>query len=459
MRETRELDDLSVLALRAADSPALARRLERCEELLRFASTRHSLACPRTPLPCGRRHRGRPCSGELYVQRQSPPEAYSYYCSLCGREGLLIGFADSPALLQETPLQGGPDVEFELQLEQFQALRALTLYAPEWRQAIYAASFMVEGPILLTLDSDEVNPLATLCLEQSRAPAQRPRAKILRELGILLGAHFLEPINYVEIPPPDGHLIRLLAQALAPRVGRKPRKLEIASSETPLAVTSRQRTSRQRTSRQRTSRQKASRTEAPAAVATSFELRIQLQDTKPPIWRRLRVPSDILLDELHAAIQTTMGWFDEESHMLHAGNLNFLAEDKEHAEDPLGFDSREVRLSSVLAKPGDKLIYLYDFGDVWMHEVTLESIQPVSPSAAPRFECLDGALAARPNPAVAPRPSRRSSRSWPSPRIAVTTRSSTGSRPRAKPTTTPSTSTSQRSTSSSPRSLVAEVDR
>ena len=37
-------------------------------------------------------------------------------------------------------------------------------------------------------------------------------------------------------------------------------------------------------------------------------LRIALQGTKPPIWRRLAVAADITLGWLHEAIQIVMGW-------------------------------------------------------------------------------------------------------------------------------------------------------
>jgi len=44
----------------------------------------------------------------------------------------------------------------------------------------------------------------------------------------------------------------------------------------------------------------------------TYQLRIVLQRTKPPIWRRVLVPPSMYLDTLQQLIQVVMGW--EDSH-------------------------------------------------------------------------------------------------------------------------------------------------
>jgi hypothetical protein len=40
-------------------------------------------------------------------------------------------------------------------------------------------------------------------------------------------------------------------------------------------------------------------------------LRIELDDTDPPIWRVIEVPAAISLEDLHRIVQAAMGWEDE----------------------------------------------------------------------------------------------------------------------------------------------------
>ena len=41
-----------------------------------------------------------------------------------------------------------------------------------------------------------------------------------------------------------------------------------------------------------------------------FVLRVDLNGSRPKIWRRVTVPSDLDLEHLHTVIQAAMGWTD-----------------------------------------------------------------------------------------------------------------------------------------------------
>jgi hypothetical protein len=45
-----------------------------------------------------------------------------------------------------------------------------------------------------------------------------------------------------------------------------------------------------------------------------YQLKVALRGIRPPIWRRILVPHDIWLDELHRVLQIVMGWTDRHLH-------------------------------------------------------------------------------------------------------------------------------------------------
>jgi len=106
--------------------------------------------------------------------------------------------------------------------------------------------------------------------------------------------------------------------------------------------------------------------------------------TKPPIWRRVLVPADLTLADLHGVIQAVMEWEDGHLHNFSIGNKKFGLPDP---DDPmmadLGWaDERRVRLCQVFGEAGAKAEYNYDFGDDWLHRIVVEKVLPPVPEAA-----------------------------------------------------------------------------
>ena len=92
--------------------------------------------------------------------------------------------------------------------------------------------------------------------------------------------------------------------------------------------------------------------------------------TKPPVWRRLQVRADTRLDQLHETIQAALGW---QNYHMHA--FSFAKEEFGIPDPELGFsDERRVTLGELIAGPGDRFRYTYDFGDDWEHEITVEDL-------------------------------------------------------------------------------------
>ena len=103
-----------------------------------------------------------------------------------------------------------------------------------------------------------------------------------------------------------------------------------------------------------------------------YQLKISLNNIKPPIWRRFLVQSDIKLPDLHKAIQTVMGWTNSHLHQfIIDGEFYSEPDDEAFAEI---IDYRKIRLKKVLTEEKQKIKYEYDFGDGWEHTIVLEKI-------------------------------------------------------------------------------------
>lgn len=127
----------------------------------------------------------------------------------------------------------------------------------------------------------------------------------------------------------------------------------------------------------------------------SYRVRIDLRGTKPPVWRRLELASDLHLDELHTVIQVAFDWSDTHLYLFASGSGPY-ERDAEHylcpyeaEEGQVGIPAEEVRLDEVLTDAGDKLFYVYDFGDDWKHLIKLEAVAEFS-DTAPRTQCTAG---------------------------------------------------------------------
>ena len=130
---------------------------------------------------------------------------------------------------------------------------------------------------------------------------------------------------------------------------------------------------------------------APAMWNSTMELRVQLREITPPIWRHIAVPADCTLDVLHEILQIAFGWTSSHLHAFKVGTVRFGVADVEN--ELLVVDESHAPLGALCRK-GDSFVYEYDFGDGWKHDVRVEAVYEKGIDV--RVECLDGARAAPP---------------------------------------------------------------
>jgi hypothetical protein len=129
---------------------------------------------------------------------------------------------------------------------------------------------------------------------------------------------------------------------------------------------------------------------------TVLRFRITLEETEPPIWRRIEVPATYDFWALHVAIQDAMGWLDSHLHEFEVADPSTrqvvrigIPDDEFPHERPVS-PGWAVLVAPYFHEPGVTARYVYDFGDDWVHRVTFEGRSPRLPGTEyPR--CAGGA--------------------------------------------------------------------
>lgn len=103
-----------------------------------------------------------------------------------------------------------------------------------------------------------------------------------------------------------------------------------------------------------------------------YQLRVILEGISPLIWRRLLVPGDYSIADLHYILQIAFEWdnvhlhrfeiYSKEYGIGYAGGMSF-------SDNP-----HKVRLADFKFRRGEKFSYEYDFGSSWQHSIRVEDI-------------------------------------------------------------------------------------
>ncbi|MBW3469134.1 plasmid pRiA4b ORF-3 family protein [Arthrospiribacter ruber] len=114
-----------------------------------------------------------------------------------------------------------------------------------------------------------------------------------------------------------------------------------------------------------------------------LKLKINLENMPFPIYRKVLVPSDIQMDELHLVIQVAMGW--ENAHLYQfsdkKGRSKIMVQREVEKDEFWGglhgdeFNADEISLMEFLAYTDGKTFwYWYDFGDDWWHKISIQKV-------------------------------------------------------------------------------------
>lgn len=114
-----------------------------------------------------------------------------------------------------------------------------------------------------------------------------------------------------------------------------------------------------------------------------FQFRIQIKGiTKPLVWRKVSIPDDFTFLDFHYIIQIALGW--QNTHLFEFRDQEYQSKvrigipyddffDPDFAAQTK--DASQIELSAVFNEAGQHFLYVYGFGDNWVHGITLESIR------------------------------------------------------------------------------------
>lgn len=132
----------------------------------------------------------------------------------------------------------------------------------------------------------------------------------------------------------------------------------------------------------------------PIEEALTLQLKVQLRDVTPSVWRRLLVPGDIKLSQLADVLICAMGWNGTHLHCFYVGDTRY-GPDNPDLLDMGEIDESTVSLAGAL---GDqtRFTFEYDFGDDWRHRIDVE-MALLAPIGLKTPVCIGGKNACPPD--------------------------------------------------------------
>jgi hypothetical protein len=118
-----------------------------------------------------------------------------------------------------------------------------------------------------------------------------------------------------------------------------------------------------------------------SALSTIHQVKVTIYGSKPPIWRRLELPSAMTLDRVHETLQIAFDWAGHHLHAFETACGEFGSPDQDDDWSDRA-DEATAALAQVAPAENAKIVYVYDFGDDWRHDIVVEKITPALPGVA-----------------------------------------------------------------------------
>ena len=142
----------------------------------------------------------------------------------------------------------------------------------------------------------------------------------------------------------------------------------------------------------------------PAKEIKKYTIRIKLRGISPSIWRKIEVPSSVKLTSLAEIILAAMGWSDYHLHQFYAGGGRSTVYSTVKTDDgdfdtawgPKPLWGGDYSIGHLLKAAKDKVMFEYDFGDSWEHDVVLSKVEDYADCEQPKVRLVGGKRACPP---------------------------------------------------------------
>jgi hypothetical protein len=118
------------------------------------------------------------------------------------------------------------------------------------------------------------------------------------------------------------------------------------------------------------------------AATTVHRVKVSPYGAKPPVWRRLEIPSAMPLNLVHVVLQVAFGWHGYHLHAFETVCGEFGSPGHDGEDWAERQDEAAATLAQVAGAERAKVVYSYDFGDDWRHDIVVEKIIPAAPGVA-----------------------------------------------------------------------------
>ena len=128
----------------------------------------------------------------------------------------------------------------------------------------------------------------------------------------------------------------------------------------------------------------------------ALTLDVTLKGSPRKVYRQLVVPSDLTLNHLGEILVLAVGWEGYHLNQFIAGKTYYAEPSDDDWMMDMQKDAGKYTIGSLLSRVKSKIKWEYDFGDSWVHEITLVEKQAVEEDEKVKVQLLKGSGACPP---------------------------------------------------------------